>query len=144
MKKTIIIFVVVLVLAIASYFLFLRKSDDSGTDETGTSGSGSGSGSKTKKITTSENPMPLKMGSGFVEGSLQNSLVMDIQSALNSYHKAGLEVDGKFGTETQKALVKFDYPVVIYWKHYSQITGKSVYVNGEKVTDTHSFWDWLF
>ena len=142
MKKTIIIFVVVLVLAIAAYFLFLRKSDDSGTEETGTSGSGSAS--KTKKITTSENPMPLKMGSGFVEGSLQNSLVMDIQSALNSYHNAGLKVDGKFGTETQKALVKFDYPIVIYWKHYSQITGKSVYVNGEKVTDTHSFWDWLF
>lgn len=140
MKKYIIIGIVVVMLAVAAYFIFFRKS--SGQEETGAV-AGSGDKGGTRKIETDTNPMPLKVGSGYVKGSDQNKLVKDIQQALNVKHKSGLIVDGKFGPKTLAALKQNGYPVVIYWKHYKQITGNAIYVNGQEVTDTSSFWDWL-
>ncbi len=139
MKKTIIVVSVVLVLALAAYFLFRKPSEPPITDPA-TGGGGSDTGNKPTKP-TEKNPMPLKIGSGWVAGSMQNTLVKDIQDALNTKHNAGLVADGKFGPKTLKALLANNYPGVIFWKQYSAITGKQLSVGGTVVDDSNS-WSW--
>jgi hypothetical protein len=126
MKKTIIISVIVLVLALAAYFIFRKPKEEepaAGTDPA--TGSG-GTGSETPDKVIKSNPMPLKMGSGHIVGSEENTLVKDVQTALNTKHGAKLVVDGKFGAKTLAALIASGYGGVIYWKQYSKITGKAL------------------
>ena len=135
MKKTIIIISIVLVLALAAYFIFRKpkKEELAVNSDPGTGSGGTGTGTPDKVIKS--NPMPLKMGSGFVEGSEQNQLVKDIQTVLNTKHSAGLVVDGKFGVKTLAALLKHGYSGVIYWKQYGEITGKEITASQQKYND---------
>lgn len=125
MKKPIIIILIVLVLALAAYFIFRKPKDEPAVNSDPGSGTGKTDTETPEKVIKS-NPMPLKIGSGHIVGSEENTLVKDVQTALNTKHGAKLVVDGKFGAKTLAALIANGYGGQIYWKQYSQITGKAL------------------
>jgi hypothetical protein len=140
MKNTFLVITFFLVLFAVAYFVFRKKNkviaaekpDEVNNIEP----------SPVKPLEKGD-PMPLKVGSGYVAGSQANTLVKDIQDALNTRFKAGLLADGKFGPKTLAALLANGFGGVIYWKQYSQITGKEITVNGKPV-ESESPWYWPF
>jgi len=133
MKKTIIVAVIVLMLALAAYFLFRKPKEEK--IEVPNTDPGTGGGA-TKPLDEPKNPMPLKVGSGYIAGSYANTLVKDIQDALNTKYKAGLLADGKFGPKTLAALLANKFGGMIYWKQYSEITGKALTTTQAAAEDT--------
>ncbi|MBV5346817.1 hypothetical protein JZU46_01145 [bacterium] len=71
--------------------------------------------------------MPLKKGS-------KGSLVKTLQEAINRKWNYALVTDGIWGDKTEKALTNLGLPTTIYWKQWSEITGKSLLVGGKIVS----------
>jgi len=76
-----------------------------------------------------DNIPPLKKGS-------RGKYVKQLQEALITRYKVKLPkngADGVWGTETENALISLKMPTVIYWSHWSAITGIPIKTDGKNV-----------
>jgi len=140
MKKTAIIVVAVILIALAVYYYMnpggsllesvglktaatdpLQNSSATKEDLTGKTPTNGGF-VVANKIVQDANGIPLMEGKS---GSFlkPDTLVKNIQKALNEKHGTTLKVDGIFGPKTAKALNVHGFPSVIYLDDYYEIMG---------------------
>ena len=120
-KTIIIISVIVLLLSAGVWWLAASKKPDETEPE-----AGSDEAAKSEAAANTVK-MPLKKGS-------RGSLVKAIQEALNRKFNYTLVTDGVWGNKTEQALINLSLPTTIYWKQWSEITGKSLLVGGKIVS----------
>lgn len=135
-KAAIITIIILLIIAGAVAWILYKKKVGTSASSGNDSGSGTDTGSKTStELSKNESLMPLKRGSGF-GNSEQEQLVTDLQKGLNKNFGGNIAIDGDFGGQTQSALMSRGLPVEIYWREWSFITKKPIYVGGQQVTIT--------
>lgn len=124
--------ILILIGSVVTWFILSRKTSPPDASDPG---SDPAKPQSSTDLSRNEKLMPLQKGSGFGNAQ-QAQLVSDLQTGLNKNFQANIAIDGDFGSQTQSALQSRGLPVVIYWKEWSYITRKPIYVAGQKVTVT--------
>lgn len=134
-KAAIITIIILLIIAGVVAWILMKKKASISANPGSDSGSGTGGNQSSTELSKNESLMPLKRGSGF-GNKQQEQLISDLQQGLNKNFSANIAVDGDFGGQTQSALMSRGLPVEIYWREWSFITKKPIYVGGQQVTIT--------